>query len=314
MSLDLLALRQAVADHGPLIRVLVVGTAGSAPREAGTSMLVWDGGQDGTIGGGTLEWEAVRHAREMLATGKSRALRTIALGPTLGQCCGGSVTLAWEGHGPGDLPPFLPYPREIVAGAAAPSLDWIAGQLARWQDGDPPVEHDGWLVEGAPLPRRPLWIWGAGHVGRALVQVLSPLPDWDITWADIGPERFPEVPEVTVIPATDLPRLAAHVPEDAEHLIVTLSHETDLALCHALLTRGFAACGLIGSATKWARFRSRLRLLGHDEARISRIACPIGDPALGKHPQAIAVGVAAALLKVGRAARDEAAAGEIRTG
>jgi xanthine dehydrogenase accessory factor len=90
--------------------------------------------------------------------------------------------------------------------------------------------------------------------------------------------------------------LAAFAPVHAEHLIVTYSHALDLALCHALLQRGFVFAGLIGSATKWARFRSRLRDLGHPPEAIARITCPIGDPALGKHPQAIALGVGAALV------------------
>jgi xanthine dehydrogenase accessory factor len=95
-----------------------------------------------------------------------------------------------------------------------------------------------------------------------------------------------------------------HSPKAADHLILTYSHEIDLALCHGLLRHGFVSCGLIGSATKWARFRSRLSALGHEPAQIARIACPIGEPGLGKHPQAIAVGVAAALLtKATRAAR-----------
>lgn len=102
---------------------------------------------------------------------------------------------------------------------------------------------------------------------------------------------------VEVAPAAEMPALAQHAPVEAHHLVLTYSHEIDLALCHALLTRGFAGAGLIGSATKWARFRSRLQTLGHSGAEISRIACPIGDPTLGKHPQAIAVGVAAALLR-----------------
>jgi xanthine dehydrogenase accessory factor len=87
-----------------------------------------------------------------------------------------------------------------------------------------------------------------------------------------------------------------HAPQEADHLIMTYAHDLDLALCHALLKHGFASAGLIGSATKWARFRTRLAALGHSPAQISRIACPIGDPHLGKHPQAIAVGVATALL------------------
>jgi xanthine dehydrogenase accessory factor len=88
----------------------------------------------------------------------------------------------------------------------------------------------------------------------------------------------------------------ALAPVEAEHLVLTYSHALDLALCDALLRRGFGALGLIGSATKWARFRSRLAALGHGAEAIARIDCPIGNPALGKHPQAIAVGVAADLL------------------
>jgi xanthine dehydrogenase accessory factor len=128
---------------------------------------------------------------------------------------------------------------------------------------------------------------------------MAPLPHVIITWADTAAARFPEiVPDgVETVIAVHLPLLMAHAPVHAHHLILTYSHEIDLALCHATLTRGFASCGLIGSATKWARFRARLAALGHSDAEISRITCPIGDPALGKHPQAIAVGVAGRLLK-----------------
>ena len=122
------------------------------------------------------------------------------------------------------------------------------------------------------------------------------MPDFAITWIDVAPDRFPEAAGVRIVPVSD-PALAVPIaPPEALHLIVTFSHELDLDLCHSLLTHGFATCGLIGSATKWARFRARLKALGHPEAEIARITCPIGDPALGKHPQAIAVGVAAQLL------------------
>jgi xanthine dehydrogenase accessory factor len=100
-----------------------------------------------------------------------------------------------------------------------------------------------------------------------------------------------------VVPAADPALLADHAPSGAEHLVLTYSHALDLELCHRLLSRGFGRLGLIGSATKWARFRSRLAALGHSPAQIARIDCPIGDPGLGKHPQAIAIGVAGALLR-----------------
>jgi len=234
------------------IRVTVASVQGSAPREEGAAMLVRADGIAGTIGGGALEWEAMRIARQMLADGRAYAEQRMALGPALGQCCGGAVVLRFE---------------------ACAGLE----------------RGDGTAV----------WVWGAGHVGRAIVATVAPLPEVAISWVDTGAARFPEfVPEgVETVVAADMPRLMGHAPVHAHHLILSYSHEIDLALCHAALTRGFASCGLIGSATKWARFRARLGQLGHSDAEISRIACPIGNPALGKHPQSIAVGVAARLLK-----------------
>jgi xanthine dehydrogenase accessory factor len=231
-----------------VIRITVTKTAGSAPRDAGTQMLVWADRTEGTIGGGTLEWEAMAEARRMLRDGRQSHNATMPLGPALGQCCGGSVSLLWE---------------EAEAMTTPPA--------------------------------RPLWIYGAGHVGRALVTVMAPLPDFKITWVDTAADRFPQT-DVTTLVARDPALIVKHAPTDADHLILTYSHDIDLALCHALLNHDFHSVGLIGSATKWARFKSRLAALGHAPAQISRIACPIGDPALGKHPAAIALGVATAMI------------------
>lgn len=230
------------------IRITVIKTAGSVPRDAGTQMLVWEDRISGTIGGGTLEWQAMAEARRMLREGRHKMAQTIPLGPALGQCCGGSVSLVWEDADALDLP--------------------------------------------AP---RPLWIYGAGHVGRAIVHVMAPLPDFAITWVDTSADRFPET-DTTMLVASDPALAVRHAPANADHLILTYSHEIDLALCHAVLCHDFNSAGLIGSATKWARFKARLAALGHTPAQISRIACPIGDPDLGKHPAAIAVGVASAMI------------------
>ena len=161
-----------------------------------------------------------------------------------------------------------------------------------------PQMVQGWMVEPVARPTRQLWVWGAGHVGRALVEVMAPLPGLAITWVDTAPDRFPEtLPDTArALPVPDPGLAVAVAPKDAEHLILTYSHALDLDLCHRLLTHGFSACGLIGSATKWARFRSRLAALGHSAPAIDRIDCPIGNPSLGKHPQAIAIGVASAFL------------------
>jgi xanthine dehydrogenase accessory factor len=230
------------------IRITVTKTAGSVPREAGTQMLVWPDRTEGTIGGGALEWEAMAEARKMLGDGRTEHVARIPLGPSLGQCCGGSVSLSWQ---------------------QAETLD---------------------------TPRtRPLWIYGAGHVGRALVHVIAPLPNYDITWVDTHANRFPKT-DVTTLVAANPAHAVKHAPADADHLILTYSHEIDLALCHAVLSQPFHSAGLIGSATKWSRFKTRLAALGHAPAQISRIACPIGDPSLGKHPAAIALGVATAMI------------------
>jgi xanthine dehydrogenase accessory factor len=285
----------AALAHGPVVRVVVADVHGSAPREVGAAMLVWADGQSGTIGGGALEWEAVRRARALLSRGHSEMqIDRLPLGPALGQCCGGAVTLVstvWTtvpdgpvvARGPGAMPLAV---ARILDRARA------RGLLPETQV----VER--WLVEGVAQPRRTLWVWGAGHVGRAIVDVMAPLPDVGIVWLDVAADRFPmaSVHGVTQLAHTDLAGAVAGAPRDAHHLILTFSHALDLELCHRLLHHGFASAGLIGSATKAARFRSRLAALGHMSAHIARIRCPIGDPSLGKHPHAIAVGVAAEFL------------------
>ncbi|WP_432255497.1 xanthine dehydrogenase accessory protein XdhC [Limimaricola sp. AA108-03] len=299
MSFDRDSLAAAIAAHGPVVRVLVAATAGSAPRDAGTAMLVWEEGQSGTIGGGALEHEAIRSARDMLAAGRATAQRRLPLGPALRQCCGGAVTLVWERFEAGDLPDSLPRARPL--GPAHEMPEAVARKRDTMRPGAAPALVENWLIEAALPNARPLWVWGAGHVGRAVVSVMAPLPGRAITWIDLAPDCFPDtIPEgVTAIPAATPPALMPRAPRDADHLILTRDHDLDLALCHAALNHGFASCGLIGSATKWARFRSRLAALGHSNALISRIACPIGDTSLGRDPQAIAVGVAAALLRSG---------------
>jgi xanthine dehydrogenase accessory factor len=293
---DLGALQDAIAVHGRVARVVIAAFEGSSPREVGAAMLVWDIGQSGTVGGGALEFEAVARAQGLLAVG-GRDVQRVALGPSLGQCCGGAVTLWTEvfdalpeveagvvARGPGAMPLAV---KRVLAAARGQGVRPAAGLVA------------GWLVEPVAEPLRQVWVWGAGHVGRALVAVLAPLPGVAVTWVDISAERFPEaVPEgVTVVPVADPALLADHAPVGAEHLVVTYSHALDLELCHRLLRRGFRSCGLIGSETKWARFRARLGALGHLGEAVARIRCPIGDPSLGKHPQAIAVGVAAEFLR-----------------
>lgn len=244
------------------VYVEILNVRGSAPRDAGTVMKVTAKRLYGTIGGGALEHKATQIARDMLGGDTAEdATRTIPLGPGLGQCCGGAVTLL-----------FTCQPRSIAAPPDLPT---------------PQPAPEG--VMG------PLWIWGAGHVGQALESGARALGAFDITWVDDAAERFPPDAHNQVI-AADMPLLVQHAPRDAAHLIVTYSHDIDLALCAALLRHGFGFCGLIGSETKRAKFESRLRAMGLDPAPIT---CPIGDKRLGKHPDAIAHGALAALLGAG---------------
>ena len=293
MSFDRDALINACRNHGVVARVVVAAVRGSAPREVGAAMLVWREGQSGTIGGGRLEFDLTHAARKTLAVGHFGVTRH-ALGPDMGQCCGGSVDIVTEVF---DEASARALPQDVVIRGQGVEPLSIAGLRKRIRNSGEMPEPQllaGWMVEPVSRALRPVWIWGAGHVGRALVGVLAPLPDTAITWLDTSAERFPsDVPQgVTLVPAAHLAGVVPYAPPQASHLVLTYSHRLDLDICHALLTHGFGFAGLIGSATKWARFRKRLRELGHGAQMIDRITCPIGRPELGKHPQQIAIGVA----------------------
>ncbi|KNG94919.1 xanthine dehydrogenase accessory protein XdhC [Pseudaestuariivita atlantica] len=248
------------------IWVVIDAVRGSAPRDAGTAMKVTADALEGTIGGGALEYRATAIAREMLAKDAPDTTRKFPLGPDLGQCCGGAVTL------------------RFTRTRHATDSQHVHGHPVRSHRPHPEV----------------LWLWGAGHVGRAVIHALD-LQACKVTWVDSAADRFPQSVsrDVTVIPTPDMPLLARRAPVHAHHLVFTYSHDIDLALCAALLQRGAASIGLIGSDTKRARFFRRLRAMGLDPAPIT---CPIGDKSLGKAPAQIARGVVAQLGEIGQAA------------
>ena len=242
------------------VRVEVTGTLGSVPRETGASMLVWDGGQSGTIGGGVLEWNAAKRAREMLADGKAEDSQSVALGPEIGQCCGGRVELGFE--------KLRGVPRQ-------PALE-TSPLTAQYEKA-----LEGWQSE------MPVYLYGAGHVGRAIVKALP----FDVHWVDVAEARYPDWATGKTI-KTNPAAAVADAPDDALHFVLTHSHSFDLEICHQVLSRRFGHLGLIGSSTKKARFLKRLRELGHSETTLARLQCPIGDKRLGKAPEGIALGVA----------------------
>ena len=292
MSFDQTEVNNIILKYGAVHRVVIAAVRGSSPREIGASMLLWEGGQSGSIGGGALEYQASKDLKI--------GVRNYPLGPELGQCCGGHVTLVTE---------YFDSPVEAsqlfvrrVAGNEDPPLN-IARLQRTNRNGAAPCTFEfekGWLAEPINPARTPLWIWGAGHVGRAVVQIASELEEFNITWIDTSVDRFPSDPpkNIAVVPAKDPTLLMRHAPTESKHLIFTYSHALDLALCNAALTQKFKFCGLIGSKSKWARFQNRLLALGHTASEISKITCPIGEPNLGKKPVAIAVGVTHSLLSV----------------
>jgi xanthine dehydrogenase accessory factor len=302
------------------IVVTVAEAHGSSPRELGARMLVEAAGTRCSIGGGRLEHQAIAIARAMLEAGeRGPRLRPFPLGPGLGQCCGGHVTLAFEAPAPlalgEDDAVLVSEPasgRRMLVGARLdgglgdPALDRAAVAAARRIGPDAAcLELHGRLLLLEPWRPRAFQVvlFGAGHVGRALVEVLGGLPD-RVLWIDRRAEQFPDLlPPRTEALLTD--PTAVDVPAGAHVLIMTHAHDLDLALLERLVGRDdLGSLGLIGSATKRRKFERRLRALGHDERVIGRLRCPIGMPAIrAKQPRAIAIAVAAELLALaGRSA------------
>lgn len=312
MAFDLKILREKVLLHGSVCRTVIVETKGSVPRETGTEMLIWEGGQRGTIGGGALEFQATKKSFD------GEYLKTVPLGPNLGQCCGGSVTIVNEIFNLDRLDRMNSkkfFSRQVAGSNKKPhsilklenNINNKSGEKERC------LFSKGWLIESIKTNKIPIWIYGAGHVGQALIHILSQLPEFDLTWLDTSKERFPKnIPHnVKVLYSHELPSLTEYAPESCQHLILTYSHALDLDLCHRLLGSSFDSIGLIGSKTKWARFQKRLTELGHSLDNIQKISCPIGNPLLGKQPQAIAISVAQELLlnqnaeKLGKTVKNE---------
>lgn len=268
-------LGELLRAHPRAALVTVASVQGSTPRETDAFMIVTpDGAFSGTIGGGALEWRALAKAQAMLGRGEPGPV-TIdqALGPDLGQCCGGRMRLTIE----------------VFDRARLPEVEERAKQEIERFD--------------------PIVLFGAGHVGRALVLALAPLP-FEVTWVDERPEAFPAiVPGRTLLdrgPALDA---LTRAPDGAQVLIMTHSHALDLELCAtALSARRFTSIGVIGSATKRARFTTRLTTMGFSREDIAMLRCPIGVPGLtGKAPAVIAASVAAEALSIGSRARAEVA-------
>jgi xanthine dehydrogenase accessory factor len=270
--------------HGTCAMVSVVGVEGSTPREVGARIVVTPLGFHGTIGGGTLEWHAIAKAQTLLGKPTQHKLSSHSLGPDLGQCCGGRVQLVAESFGLNDLVDAKRF--------AAQENDGVFGMRGRILDAE--------FTEQFGDSNRKLFLFGAGHVGRALVLALAPLP-FDVVWIDPRDGAFPSVAPSNVVlvqsqnPAAEL----AQAPADSFALVMTHDHGLDLEIIDAALRNpSIVFSGLIGSATKRARFTKRLREAGAPDEKISAMACPIGISSIkSKHPAAIAAATAVQLLE-----------------
>lgn len=252
--------------HERAVLVTVDSTQGSVPRDAGTWMAVFAHDTIATIGGGKLELDAIAHARELLRGASLPLQCTYRLGPTLGQCCGGVVTLRFEPVN--------------AAQAAALQQRLLADQV-------------------------PIALFGAGHVGLALINLLGTL-SMAVHWIDSRDQIFPgAVPDGVHCEHSDpVHGAVATLTPGSRVVVMSFSHAEDLDIVAACLRRhrehvDLPYVGLIGSKTKWASFRQKLLLRGFSEAEIAHVTCPIGVPGIAdKRPQAIAVAVAAQILQV----------------
>ena len=299
----------------PAVLVTIASVEGSAPREPGTKMIVTQDISVETIGGGQLEYQAIQRAREILS-GQKRAvvLEDIPLGPQLGQCCGGFAQLLFEVVDQSDLP-WLQAIAERAGDSPIYSLRDLASPHPR-QLGDPQslklrfAEMDGpsivedekgtrFFLDLEYNPRIEVVVFGAGHVGKALVNALAPL-DFKVTWIDGREGVFPkEIPNGVEPLSIDPPHYAVkRVGPGAFYLVMTHSHPLDLEVCEAVLKRGDAGyLGLIGSKSKRARFLKRLAAKGLSDAQMNGLICPVGLPGIdGKEPAVIAASVVADLL------------------
>lgn len=261
-------LDRLATDEAGAVLVRVGRTWGSVPRESGTWMAVCRDEVIGTIGGGMLEWRAIAQARAALADPAVAlpAVQPVALGPSLGQCCGGRLELIFE---------------RVRAADAERLRTALAATL------------------------RPLALFGGGHVGRAIVQALAPLP-YAVHWIDSRDEVFPAaLPANVLAEHSDPVHAAVDALAPGSHvLVMSFSHAEDLDIVAACLQRrrvrgDLRFVGLIGSRTKWARFAHRLAARGYTEAELAGVTCPIGIPGItGKTPAVIAASVVAQLLLV----------------
>lgn len=309
-----------------VVLVTVAGVRGSSPREVGAKMIATSDATIGTIGGGQLEYQCTRIASEMLDAAEQATVRQFPLGASMGQCCGGVVDILFEPISSG-LPAWLQdirglhgqrEPAAIVTGIGADNRKFVVTESNQFGSFDENVPativdstRDGlangkgayrvndWFIESIVGSDFNIAVFGAGHVGSAIVASLSSL-DCNIRWIDSRRNIFRNTPSnVRAIESSDPALEVAAMPLNSCYLVMTHSHAIDFEICDRILRRGDAAyCGLIGSVSKRRRFEKRYRDQGMPQAVIDELVCPIGvDGISGKKPAEIAVSTAAEVLQ-----------------
>lgn len=320
-------LSDVCAAGAPAVMVTVAGIRGSAPREIGAKMIVTSRETLGTIGGGQLEYQCTRLAVDMLGQRRS-SLRRFPLGSSLGQCCGGVVEILFEPicdalpawlrdlgalHGRREpaviatrlsdgAPVKIVVTADAIFGVDSQEVpqNLVAAARAILEGEKTPCRNASELYEPVVAPDLDIAVFGAGHVGTALVHMLATL-DCTIRWVDSRRAMFCKVPaNVRTIEACDPALEVAAMPPQSFYLVMTHSHAIDYEICDRVLRRNdFRYCGLIGSIAKRRRFERRFRQQGLEQAMIESLVCPIGvDGISGKKPAEIAIATAAEVLKV----------------
>jgi len=319
-------LSDLTASGQRVVLVTVAGIRGSAPREVGAKMIVTDDATFGTIGGGQLEYQCTRIACDMLGDDETPSLRKFPLGTSMGQCCGGVVDILFEPVA-SVLPAWLRDLRALhgqrkaavivtdLSGKARKFLVTADSTFGESDNESAPLavkraregleagrrahRIDDWFFEDIVGTDLNIAVFGAGHVGSALVRSLSDL-DCNIRWVDSRRNIFRGTPSnVRTIESADPSLEVAAMPPRSCYLVMTHSHALDFDICGRILRRGDAAyCGLIGSLTKRRRFEKRFAAQGLQAHDIDQLICPIGVGGIsGKKPAEIAVAAAAEVLQ-----------------
>lgn len=293
-----------------LVMVTVLRVQGSVPREPGSRMLITNTRQWGTIGGGNLEHTATQTARLRLADNTVAPHREVkALGPSLGQCCGGRVELLFETidahNAPHTLSPLPALLKRSIGQVHSTRFEVVTDSQQHYRRFDiQKNQADEVLLESIARQSPVVWIFGAGHVGAAVIAQLA-LLQCEIVWLDerehlLSEAAVPEcrVASLSVVASDDVVSELSRAPDNTYFVVMTHSHAIDFELCKAILSRSFAFLGLIGSRTKRRNFEHRLKQRGIDDAKIKRMVCPIGiEHIRSDHPNAIALSLAAQLMQ-----------------